>query len=77
MFFSHAHNLSFMIHMLNLLGLFCLLMEQFYRSKTSAWKKHPHALHSRAVRLEYNQTIPLVRKLMTDLEDKTDHLQVF
>lgn len=52
-------------------------MEQFYRSKTSAWKKRLHALHSWALRLVSSQTNTLEMKLMTDLEDKTDHLQVF
>lgn len=52
-------------------------MEWFYIRKTGAWKKHLHALHSWALRLVCNQTNPLVMKPMTDLEDKTDHLQVF
>lgn len=48
----HRHNQSFM---LNLLGIFGLVMEQFSRSKTSALVgvKHPHDLHSWALRSVY------------------------
>lgn len=42
-----------MFHTLNLLRLFCLLTEQLYRTKMSAWKKHFQALT-----FEYNQTDP-------------------
>lgn len=59
--------------MLNLLGLFwngtVLQLYNYYL------EKYPYALHLRT--LESNQTCRLLRKLMTDLEDKTIHLEVF
>lgn len=39
-------------------------------------KKHPHALHSWVLRLVNSQTNPLVRKLMTHIEDKTENRSV-
>lgn len=39
--------------------------------------KKTHALHSWTLRLVCNQTYPLVMKLMTDFEDKTDRFHVF